>query len=293
LAISNNCVIVGATEGGRGAAYLYGDPNNPPTGREYTELAILSASNGASDDLFGESVAIDGDIVVVGATGASGLSASSGAAYVFRILGKKKNRAISISEVIKLTASNGATSDRFGQTIAIHGDFILVGATEVKQDNLNDVGSVYLFVNSSTGPTSAHQWTQLQILKLLDDNIFAKFGVSLAMDDNIAVIGTFSTNAAYVVEPVESSSLMSSWTQVAKLSGGLGGPLAVAGNWIVMGVPFDNTKGTNAGAVQLFSKTSSSWTQTHKLLANDGAAKDFFGSCRVHIQRWIYHCGWC
>jgi hypothetical protein len=120
------------------------------------------------------------------------------------------------------------------------------------------------------------------------------FGFSVAMDDDIAVVGTLSANAnsAYVFAPVLGSSSVptSSWTQMAKLTGSttsyFGSSVAVSGNCIVVGASWDdNTNGMDAGAVLVFTKTtvsssssSTTWTQMARLLAADGAAFDFFGA---------------
>jgi hypothetical protein len=70
---------------------------------------------------------------------------------------------------------------------------------------------------------------------------------------------------------------------MAKLSGSAGTffgySVAVAGNWIVVGVIYDDTQGIDAGAVYVFSNTSSSslWTLMTQLLAADGGAGARFG----------------
>jgi hypothetical protein len=69
VSISNNRIVVGAYgyNNGTGAAYLFGDPNDPQSGRKYSQLAILTASDGEIGDYLGVSVDIDGDTIVVGA----------------------------------------------------------------------------------------------------------------------------------------------------------------------------------------------------------------------------------
>jgi hypothetical protein len=86
-AISNNRIVVGAwgNNGNQGATYVFGDPSNPKLGRSYSELFILTASDGASNQRFGETVAIDGDFIVVGATRANGKTSVTGAVYVYKI----------------------------------------------------------------------------------------------------------------------------------------------------------------------------------------------------------------
>jgi hypothetical protein len=217
----------------------------------------------------------------------SGETGGTGAVYVYKINENANGNINSIAEVTKLTASGGKTDDSFGWSVAVYGKFILVGSYGVEKGTIGNAGAAYLFVNLSTDPNSP-QWTLLskfQPSELIED---ALFGYSVAMDDNIAVIGTSNSNAdsAYVFAPVDPSLLSSAWTQIAKLTGPtnswLGRSVAVAGSWIVVGAMFDdNAKGNNAGAAYVYSKTSSSlspWTQMKQLTATDGKPDDYFGS---------------
>jgi hypothetical protein len=225
VAISNNRIIVGAYgyANERGAAYLFGDPSNPQSGRSYSQLAVLTASDGEIGEWFGVSVAIDGDNIVVGAP--TDASDGPGAVYIYRIINDNNNNNIaSISEVAKLMASNGSAKDVFGTSVAMHGNSILVGAYGVDQNNSSNVGSAYLFGNLANDFNSP-EWTQLQQIQPNYWTEYYNFGNSVAMDDNIAIIGTRdpNANAAHVFVPVtndetgNSSSLLlsTSWTQMA------------------------------------------------------------------------------
>jgi hypothetical protein len=282
LAIFNNRIVVGMYETSsaegymdyRGVVYLYGDPNDPQSGRSYSLLAKLTASDGKANDYFGVSAAMNEDIIVVGAS-ASG-SSVPGAVYVFRFIHQGSN--ISISEMAKLTALDGGANDYFGTSISMHGNYILVGASGAVRNDGVAVGSAYLFGNLSND-TNNPEWTQLQ--KFQPDDLTAEdaFGIDVAMDDNIAVIATAddNANAAYVFAPdYYNETLLSNWSLVTKLTGStgvyLGSPVAVAGSWIVAGA-------SEADSVFVFTKTSSSsWTQVTRLVATDGGVDDSFGS---------------
>jgi hypothetical protein len=289
VSISNNRIVVGALgyDTNRGAVYLFGDSRNPQSGHSYSQLAFLTANDGEIDDWFGDSVAVHGDIIVVGAS--EFLSDGPGAAYVYRIITDENNNFVSISQVAKLTASNGVANDYFGFSVAVRGKYILVGAIGVDKNGSLDFGSAYLFGNLSNN-SNTPEWTELQQIQPNDLTEADLFGYSVAMDDNIAIIGTCRGNAAYVFAPVNSSSsslsLSTSWTLTAKLTGSMssdfGYSVAVTRNWIVVGAfGDDNSNGNGAGAVFVFTKTSSSssstWTQMTQLLAADGAAEDWFG----------------
>jgi hypothetical protein len=249
-----------------------------------TELAMLIGeydSQGNHD--LGDSVAIDGEIIVVGAPG---FSLFAGAVYVYRIV--DNNNIITVAQVAKLTASNGFDSGWFGSSIAIHKNYILVGAPRVGGSNFDEAGSAYLFGNPSNDPNTPG-WTELQQILPNDLTYRGHFGISVAMDESIAVIGTEGefepTNAVYVFAPYDSSSLSMAWTQLTKLTGPtnsiFGYSVAVAGELIVVGAINDvNTNGNNTGSVLVFtlSSSSSSWTQLTRLLATDGAVDDGFGT---------------
>ena len=83
-------------------------------------LDKLTAVDAAAGNYFGDSVAIDGDTVVIGATGAG----TGGAVYVFRTT----DGGATYVQVAKLTASDGAASDYFGTSVAIDGSTVVVGA---------------------------------------------------------------------------------------------------------------------------------------------------------------------
>ena len=86
------------------------------------EEAKLLASDGATGDYFGWSVALSGDYALVGAYKDDDNGSSSGSAYVFVRSGS------SWSQQAKLLASDGAADDRFGYSVALSGDYALVGA---------------------------------------------------------------------------------------------------------------------------------------------------------------------
>jgi len=109
-----------------------------------TQQAELTASDPGAGDLFGESVSISGDTVVVGAHRDSGaVGFYSGSAYVFVRSGT------SWSEQHKLTASDAAIGDRFGKSVSIWGDTAVVSAA-FDADAGTSSGSAYVFVRSGT-----------------------------------------------------------------------------------------------------------------------------------------------
>jgi hypothetical protein len=293
VVISNNRIFVGAYayNVGEGAVFVYGDPSDPRSGRSYSELAILYAADRVTGRYFGDSIAIDGDTIVIGASTATGDTPSSGSIYVFKIIEDSDANIVSISQQAKLTARLSKNGDYFGWSVAIRGNFILVGAIYRDWFGSLDEGSAYLFGYLSTDPAGLDPlptWTELQWLRPDVPATGHQFGWSVALDDNIAVVGTFfdNANSVYVFEPGDPSSIASAWTQVTKLTGptnsGFGRSVALAENWILVGATYDDTaNASKAGVVYVFTKSSSSsssWTQMTRLSAADGAENDCFGN---------------
>jgi hypothetical protein len=162
VAISGNTLVAGAIYARdvgdntvQGAAYVF-----ERSGASWTELQKLMASDGASYDFFGNSVAISGNTVVVGASGDDiGTHSNQGSAYVFVRYGFGQSFS---RQLPKLTANDGAAEDQFGSAVAINGNTVAVGAPQddvfVNNVMQDDHGSVYIFTRSGT------TWGQTQKL---------------------------------------------------------------------------------------------------------------------------------
>ncbi len=241
------------------------------------EVAKRTASDGAMNDDYGISVAIDGDTAIVGAWGADTTGgADAGAAYVlFRSGGTWSQQA-------KLIASDGAAIDAFGLSVAISGDTAVVGSFLDDTPSGANAGSAYVFTRSGT------VWTQQAKLTASDAAADDTFGISVAIDGDTIVVGSESddtpagsdTGSAYVF--TRSGTF---WTQQAKLTASdgavgdrFGYSVAVSGQTAIIGAQGDDTGGgSNAGSAYVFIRCGMVWTQQVKLTASDGAANDSFG----------------
>jgi hypothetical protein len=139
-----------------------------------SQQAELTATDGASGDQFGDSVAIYGSTAVVGAPLKN---SSTGAAYVFVRSGD------AWSEQAELTPSGAAGFDQFGSSVAIYGSTAVIGAPLQN----SSTGAAYVFVRSSAG------WSQQAELTAPDGG---SFGSSVAISGSTAVIGSPSTNSS-------------------------------------------------------------------------------------------------
>ncbi len=266
LAVSGDTVVVGAPrEAGSGtgvdpvenndadfagAAYVY-----VRNGATWTLDAYLKASNTDVFDLFSVSVAVDGDTIAVGApfeasnaTGVNGDAsdnsmAGSGAVYVF-----VRDGAGNWSQQAYVKASNSGQSDQFGTTVALSGDTLVVGsigedsvATGVNGDQSSNgntnSGAAYVFTRS--GAT----WTQEAYLKASNTGFEDQFGSAVKIDGDTVLVGALSED-----------------------SGATG----------IDGDGSDNSQ-TDSGAVYVFTRSGTAWSQEAYVKASNTDAEDSFG----------------
>ena len=135
------------------------------------EAKLIAALDGASGDLFGWSVSVDGDTVVIGAADDDG----KGSAYVFIRSGS------TWMQQAKLTASDGAAGDLFGWPVSVYDNTAVIGAS----GDDSQKGSAYVFNRSGS------TWTQQDKLTASDGAVDDNFGRSVSVYDDSAVIGAF------------------------------------------------------------------------------------------------------
>jgi hypothetical protein len=187
----------------------------------------------------------------------------------------------------KLTAAGGVANDRFGRSVAVSGDTIVVGTSTP--------GRAYVFARPSAGWSGTR--TQTATLTPSGGAPGDGFGSSVTINGDTIVVGapdsTVGLNAgqgrAYVfVKPPAGWSGTRTQTATLTASGGapgdhFGSSVAIDGQTIVVGAP-DSTVGLNAGQgrAYVFVKPAAGWsgtrTQTATLTASGGAPGDHFGS---------------
>ncbi len=147
-------------------------------GNTWKQQAKIVAKDSARSDSFGEVVVIERDTIVVGAPGHTHNNVRfSGAVYVFGRQGEKW------VETAKITAEDAAKSDRFGVSVGIHGDTIIVGSTLNDAGRGKDAGAAYIFVREGNA------WKQQVKLTGDDSRAGDHFGAGVATTGEIAIIG--------------------------------------------------------------------------------------------------------
>ena len=159
VAISDGTIVVGANADDdkgsySGSAYVF-EMSDSSDATSWTQAAKLTADDGAASDYFGISVAISDGTIVVGAYNDDDKGSNSGSAYVFEK--SDSSDATSWTQVVKLTAKDGAANDKFGFSVAISDGTIVVGAYGDDDKGPNS-GSAYVFEKSDS--SDATSWTQ-------------------------------------------------------------------------------------------------------------------------------------
>jgi uncharacterized protein (DUF2141 family) len=300
VAVDGDTIVVGAhlddvgANADQGSAYVFVRPAGGWNG-PLAEQARLIALDGAAGDHFGFSVAVSGDTIVVGARlDDIATRVDQGSVYVF--VKPSDGWSGTLHQAAKLTASQGAASDQFGDRVAVDGDTIVVGARLDDIPNCSpactDRGSAYVFVKPPTGWSGNPN----QNATLNPNSPFPgdEFGSSVAIDGPIIAVGAWrdgSFDRGMVRVFLKPGA---GWTGDIGATTRLTGPgleenfrfgvsAGVSGETIVVGAHLRNV-GANAdqGTAYVFVKPAGGWPANMQpsatLTAPDGAAGDQFGN---------------
>ena len=330
VAVHGQTVVVGAFRDDHsvldqaGSAYVFTKPASAGgwADIDVNDAAKLTAPDPGAHDLFGSSVAVYGDTVVVGAYLDDDDDVGSrlervGSTYVFTEPtgswsawdelvdleedlendGDESKEALTAK--LRLQKSDRLPNSNFGFAVAVDGDTVLIGAQGSDESHGRDGrGSAYIFTKPDNGWADA---VTDQAVKLVasDGAPGDWFGYSVALDGETAVIGArlhsndrtgAGSGAAYVFI-TESEA----WSEKAKLTASdgaandnFGFSVAVDADTVVVGSWLDDDNGSGSGSAYLFAKPEEGWapsSETTKLIAPDAAAYDRFGtSVAVDVQ---------
>jgi hypothetical protein len=273
VSISGDNAIVGADRNDyngpwSGAVYVF-----QRTNAGWIQQDMLVPSDGRGGDRFGCAVSISGNYAIIGSYWDDDNGTSSGSAYIFR------QDATGWIQEAKLTASDGAKDDWFGNAVSISGNYAIVGAV-LDNDNGTNCGSAYVFRRNGSN------WIQQAKLIAGDEDAGDEFGGSVCLKGNYAIIGAIcdddmgeDAGSAYIFERSGDD-----WIQLAKLvshdgAGGdhFGNSVSIDGNYAVVAANLDADNGAESGSAYIFKREGQSWEQQAKLTATDGDQRDFFG----------------
>jgi hypothetical protein len=245
---------INGNQANNGAAYAGAVYVFVRSGTAWIQQAYLKASNTGADDEFGASISLSGDTLAVGAPGEasaatgingaqSGNTASgAGAVYVFVRSGA------TWSQQAYIKASNTGADDEFGISVSLSGSTLAVGATyeasaatgvngNQADNTVRGAGAAYVFVRN--GAT----WTQQAYLKASNTGVIDLFGSSVSLSGNTLAV--------------------SAWNEESAATG-------------VNGNQADDTAPV-AGAVYVFVRSGTTWSQQAYLKASNTDAYEYFG----------------
>jgi hypothetical protein len=304
-----------------GAVYVF-----TRSGGVWSQQAYVKASNTDASDQFGFSVALDGDTLAVGAnressngTGVNGIgeaddsASQAGAVYVFTRSGGVW------SQQAYVKASNTDASDHFGQSVALDGNTLVVGALDESSngtgvnggaesdDSVTSAGAVYVFTRSGG------VWSQQAYVKASNNpDINDLFGHSVTLDGDTLAVGSWyedsngtgvngggqadnsSENAGAVYVFTRSGGV---WSQQAYVKASntnafdqFGFSVALDGDTLAVGANGEDSNGTgvngggqannsagSAGAVYVFTRSGGVWSQQAYVKASNPDVGDLFG----------------
>ena len=308
ISVSGDLMAIGSTQpdSSRGAAFVFQKSGSG----EWVEVARLNVDGAQANDGFGSSVAISGEMVLVGSADAN---ENTGAVFAFHrddsgkwvpagslvgtevaagdrfgsALGLDGNRALigaprqdgnkgvvyafgynaetmAWDEIGKLQGGNIEKNNRFGESIAMSGEWAIVGAPRYNRF----IGSVYTFQFDA----EAGEWNERLQLVPFDGSRQNRFGTSLAFDGESAWIGAPGANGFQgVVYLFQRDTESGTWTGASKLTAGdlqrgdfFSGTVAAGNGLAVVGIPGDDY---GAGTALVFEAEAGHWASAGKIMS--------------------------
>ena len=249
-----------------GAAYIF-----VKSGGSWSQQQKIVASDAATEQWFGQSVAInsDGTYAVVGAFKHDLYGTDAGAAYVFTRSGS------TWTQQQRIVGSTATASDNFGASVAINSDgtYIAVGA---QTEN-----SVFIFTRSGS------TWSEQAKCQSSDGPYNTAFGLTVEINSDGTYFITGDSNKSGGGSAYVFTRSGTSWSQQAKLVStdlqasdyfGYDVSLNSDATYAVVGSAFEDTGQSNAGSAYVFTRSGSTWTQQAKIQASDVTGSAFFGA---------------
>jgi hypothetical protein len=239
---------------------------------QVTETKLLP-SDPESIKSFGFSVAMDGTAMVIGCGDANYLGPKTGVALVFR-----NNNGDWVEDSI-LMPNDWTDAARFGWSVDVQDDYLFISSIH---DGANGLwaGAVYVY---KYDPINA-LWVQHQKLVPSDIDIGDEFGNSVSVSGDRLLVGARGDEghlgAAYVFKKIGAE-----WVEEAKLipvdyAGDepyIGHSVCIDGDYAIIGAPYDETYGKDAGSAFIFHFDGNNWIQQQKLISSDVNTSDYFG----------------
>jgi hypothetical protein len=248
------------------------------SGAAWTLQATLTASDGATSDLFGFGVSLSGDTIAVGVPYDDvGTISNQGSVRVFVRSGT------AWSQQAAVTAPDGAAGDQFGNAVSLSGDTLAVGVRYDDVASISNQGSVRVFVRSST------VWAQQAIVLASDGATTDNFGESVSLSGDTLAVGAPSDDVGANLDQGSARVFVrsgSAWAQQAAFTASdgatndlFGSSVSLSGDTLAVGAPIGTVGASvDAGSVHVFVRSGTAWAQQAILAASGGALLDYFGA---------------
>ncbi len=275
LSIYNNYLAIGATRAryngiASGAVYIFKRMDTA-----WVQARKIGPEPAVAGSLFGLSMSLRGDYMVVGSRHDREAGVQYGAAYVFNQNGGDW------TQQARLTASDRKVRQWFGHSVSLFDSLVFIGAPYDSNRNGEFAGAAYFFRRSGT------RWNEVKKI-VAENGLPDDLAGDVALYGKHAVLGAPSSilvlrrGVAHAFKENKNS-----WSQRQTISGsegndgdGFGSTIVVEAQVMLMGASQDTTNGIGSGAAYLFLFEDSVWTEKHKLLASDGRRYEAFGvSC--------------
>ena len=260
-----------------GSAYIFKRNVN-----EWNEIDVILADTITSDDFFGNSVSINGTKVVVGCIGDDDNGIDSGSVFTF------ENDSDNFLLTSKVFSTDGFAYRYFGSTIAMDGDWLLVGVP-TDNDAGEAAGAAYIFHWNGV------DWEEISKICGSDTESGDQFGYSVkingmdllvsapyedSQDNNAGAVYFFDFNG---IDWDEQKVMADD----GEAHNHFGYSIDLNDDTIVVGAPDRNENGNASGSVYLFTKNGEYWLQTNKITPSDNSLYDYFGSSLAISDDWI------
>ena len=253
VALDDGTAVIGApgVENSKGAVFIF-----EQQGGKWVETAYLTASDGAPNDFFGQAVAIDEDTLIVGASGHDALGFETGAAYVFQ----RENGTWGQKEKLM---PNSPLDVRFGWSVAIDGETIVVGAPYRNQGEIINLGSATIFTHKGG------RWemqTRLTSGRSGGAGNSDLFGWAVDVEASMIAVGAHLAEVVYLYKFSNGQWHEQTVLKDTTPSSQFGYSLSLAGNTLVVGAPAANSLGPRAGVAIRFVEQERGWVETGRFL---------------------------
>jgi hypothetical protein len=277
VAISGNYAIIGAPGDENGMTANQGSVSiYHYNGSAWVFVQKLMDPTGATDDLFGYSVSIDGNFLIAGANEDDiGPNINQGSACIFQNLGGNW------TFMQKINDAFGSTDDQFGVSVSISGNNIIVGEPLDDITINEDQGAVlFYYFNGSS-------WILRNKLTDANGGEGDLFGYSVSMSGNNAVVGTVFYGGTVTDQGAVNVYRLNvnSWEFVQKLVADepestdvFGFAVSISGNYLVVGAKFDEVgTGDSKGSATIYEKVGPGWAKLQFLNDKMASPLDHFG----------------